>query len=261
MLHILFSNFRDKWMLSIKVFFMVVVPGLFVQYFIRTKGWDILDMNIIIASLLTGAVFLIGFMLAGILQDFKESEQLLNNVANGILSVQDHNRTEPNKAKRKAVILHLIKLTKATRDWLEDKIKVDKLYHMMNELSIYFAKFDNQNCTSWLEENQKTLRQTIMRIDVIKNTMFIKAGYTIMEIISAAVIVLILFSQTDTFILGAATYAASSFTLVYMILLIRDMDDPFQFDSNEQKLGAAEVSMIPIDTTIELLQKEMKGMK
>ena len=156
------------------------------------------------------------------------------------------------------MILHLIKLTKATRDWLEDKIKVDKLYHMMNELSIYFAKFDNQNCTSWLEENQKTLRQTIMRIDVIKNTMFIKAGYTIMEIISIAVIVLILFSKTDTFILGAATYAASSFTLVYMILLIKDMDDPFQFDSNEQKKGAAEVSMIPIDKTIELLQKELK---
>jgi len=254
-------DFREKWELTLKVALLVVLPGLFIQYYVRLQGWNILDMDIIIASLLTGAVFLIGFMLAGILQDFKESEQLLNNVANGILTIQDHNRTEPNKTKRKELLKHLFFLSKEVRDWLEDKVKADKIYEMTNDLNHYFAKFDNKNCDSWMEENQKTLRQTIMRIEVIKNTMFIKAGYTIMEIISAAVIVLILFSQTDTFILGAATYAASSFTLVYMILLIKDMDDPFQFDSNEQKLGAAEVSMIPIDTTIELLQKEMKGMK
>ncbi len=255
------SDVHEKWSLTFKVFLLVVVPGLIIQYYIRLNNWNILDMNIIIASLLTGAVFLIGFMLAGILQDFKESEQLLNNVANGILSVQDHNRTEPNKVKRKAVLMHLIKLTTSTRDWLEEQIKVDKIYLMLNELSLYSAKFDNQNCTSWLEENQKTLRQTIMRIDVIKNTMFIKAGYTIMEIISIAVIVLILFSKTDTFILGAATYAASSFTLVYMILLIKDMDDPFEFTKEGQKAGAAEVSMIPIDTTLRLLDDEMKALK
>ena len=95
--------------------------------------------------------------------------------------------------------------------------------------------------------------------DVIKNTMFIKAGYTIMEIISAAVIVLILFSQTDTFILGAATYAASSFTLVYMILLIKDMDDPFEFTADGQKKGAAEVSLLPIEKTLQLLESELQN--
>src|SRR3989344_8677313 len=261
MLHILFSNFRDKWMLSIKVFFMVVVPGLFVQYFIRTKGWDILDMNIIIASLLTGAVFLIGFMLAGILQDFKESEQILGAVSNSILSFQDHNRTEPNKQKRKAFLTYLIDLTKTVKNWLDEKTDVDAVLETLNRLNMYAVKCTDKSSNSWFEENQKTLRQSITRIDLIKKAPFLKAGYTIMEIISAAVIVLILFSRTDTFILGAATYAASSFTLVYMILLIKDMDDPFEFDSNEQKLGAAEVSMIPIDTAIELLQKEMKGLK
>jgi|SRR3989344_4575163 len=259
MLHILFSNFRDKWMLSIKVFFMVVVPGLFVQYFIRTKGWDILDMNIIIASLLTGAVFLIGFMLAGILQDFKESEQILGAVSNSILSFQDHNRTEPNVKKRKEFMGYLIDFTKTIKNWLEEKKMVESVLDKLNELNGYAAKFDNQSCTSWIEENQKTLRQSITRIDVIKKTTFIKAGYTIMEIISAAVIVLILFSKTDTFILGAATYAASSFTLVYMILLIKDMDDPFQFGENDH--GVAEASLLPITDALGWLEREYKKMR
>lgn len=259
MVDVKISDVREKWALTVKVLLIVVIPGLIIQYFVRLKGWNILDMNIIIASLLTGAVFLIGFMLAGILQDFKESEQLLNNVANGILSVQDHNRTEPNKKKRKAMLEELVVFTHTFKQWLQEEVNVEEVYAKLNGWNQYFAKFDIDSCASWMEENQKTLRQTIMRIDVIKNTMFIKAGYTIMEIISAAVVILIVFSQTDTFILGAATYAASSFTLVYMILLIRDMDDPFEFTKDGQKKGAAEVSMLPIEKTIGLLEAELKA--
>lgn len=255
-------NLRDlheKWALTVKVLLLVVIPGLIIQYYVRSQGLNILDMNIIIASLLTGAVFLIGFMLAGILQDFKESEQLLNNVANCVLAVQDHNRIEPNKKKRKAMLEQLVSTAHTIKQWLQQEVGVEVVYDKMTEWNDYFAKFDIDNCASWMEENQKTLRQNIMRIDVIKNTMFIKAGYTIMEIISAAVIVLILFSQTDTFILGAATYAASSFTLVYMILLIRDMDDPFEFTADGKKQGAAEVSMLPIEKMVELLEAELNN--
>ncbi|HLC19730.1 MAG TPA: hypothetical protein VJK72_02345 [Candidatus Nanoarchaeia archaeon] len=251
------KDFHEKWALSLKVFLLIVLPGLFVQYYVRSKGWNILDMNIIIASLLTGAVFLIGFMLAGILQDFKDSEQLLGSIASGILSFQDHNRIEQNKKNRRALLVALVDLTETVKNWLENKAKVETVYAQVNGLNKHFAKFGIKESFSWMEETQKGLRQDIMRVHVIKETMFIKAGYTIMEIISAAVIVLIVFSKTDTFILGAATYAASSFILVYMILLIKDMDDPFEFTVNGAKKGAAEVSMIPLDETIKLLKKEL----
>ena len=253
------ESFHEKWALTIKVLFLIVIPGLLVQYYVRSNGWNILDMNIIIASLLTGAVFLIGFMLAGILQDFKDSEQLLGSIASAILSFQDHNRIEPNRQNRKALLAVLIKLTETVKKWIEEKVRVETVYGQLNGLNKHFAKFSVKESFSWMEETQKGLRQDIMRIHVIKETMFIKAGYTIMEIISAAVIVLIVFSKTDTFILGAATYAASSFTLVYMILLIRDMDDPFEFTANGTKKGAAEVSMIPIDETIRILKDELKA--
>lgn len=251
-------NFHEKWALTLKVFLLVVVPGLIVQYYVRLKDWNILDMNIIIASLLTGAVFLIGFMLAGILQDFKDSEQLLGSIASAILSFQDHNRIEPNKKNKKALLTTLIKLTETIKKWLESKASTESVYDQLNGLNKHFVRFKIKEGFSWMEETQKSLRQDILRVHVIKETMFIKAGYTIMEIISAAVIVLIVFSKTDTFILGAATYAASSFTLVYMILLIRDMDDPFEFTANGTKKGAAEVSMIPLDETLRILKKEMK---
>ena len=52
-------DFREKWELTLKVVLLVVLPGLLVQYYVRIQEWNILDMNIIIASLLTGAVFLI----------------------------------------------------------------------------------------------------------------------------------------------------------------------------------------------------------
>ena len=250
-------NFHEKWALTFKVFFLVVLPGLIVQYYVRLREWNILDMNIIIASLLTGAVFLIGFMLAGILQDFKDSEQLLGSIASAILNFQDHNRIETNPANKKAFLKHLITLTESIKRWLEKRASTEDVYALLNGLNKHFAKFRIKEGFSWMEETQKSLRQDIMRVHVIKETMFIKAGYTIMEIISAAVIVLIIFSKTDTFILGAATYAASSFILVYMILLIRDMDDPFEFTGNGGKKGTAEVSLIPVDEAIRSLKKEL----
>src|SRR3990167_7097735 len=136
------KDFHEKWALSLKVFLLIVLPGLFVQYYVRSKGWNILDMNIIIASLLTGAVFLIGFMLAGILQDFKESEQILGAVSNSILSFQDHNRTEPNVKKRKEFMGYLIDFTKTIKNWLEEKKMVESVLDKLNELNGYAAKFD-----------------------------------------------------------------------------------------------------------------------
>ena len=250
------ADFREKWVLSIKVLIIIVIPGLIIQYIIRSKGLNVLDMNIIIASLLTGAVFLIGFMLAGTLQDFKESEQLIGNLATGILSIQDTNRLQKSAQKRRSFLIYLTALTKTIKGWLEQTKTYDDVLKSINDLSNYFKQLPD---SERVQDEQKMLRQIVMRIHVIKETTFIKAGYTIMEIISAAVIILIMFSQSDIYLLGAATYAASSFTLVYMIMLIRDMDDPFEFSTKGDKKGVAEVSIIPLQDALSLLEKEQNA--
>ena len=49
-----------------------------------------------------------------------------------------------------------------------------------------------------------------------------------------------------------------SFVLVYILLLIKDLDDPFDYDGDAQS-GAAEVSLAPLDHLQERLARNVKS--
>ena len=52
-------------------------------------SWDIISLSLIpfIASILTGIIFLLGIMLAGVLTDYKESEKIPSELANSLSTI------------------------------------------------------------------------------------------------------------------------------------------------------------------------------
>jgi hypothetical protein len=57
--------------------------------------------------------------------------------------------------------------------------------------------------------------------------------------------------SAELFLIGAIT-----FLLTYMILLIRDMDDPFDYDRNGKR-GAVEVSLAPLEYLHSALARDL----
>jgi hypothetical protein len=66
------------------------------------------------------------------------------------------------------------------------------------------------------------------RIEVIIRTDFIPAAYALAEIATASVILLLLFIKIDPYLEGAIIFAVVSSMLIGLVLLIRDMDNPFE---------------------------------
>jgi hypothetical protein len=70
------------------------------------------------------------------------------------------------------------------------------------------------------------------RIDVIIRTDFIPAAYALAEFATASVILLILFIRMDSFIESVIVFGVICSMLVGLLLLIKDMDNPFEFGSH-----------------------------
>ncbi len=65
-------------------YFLVPLKIIFFQF-----SWDIINLSLIpfVASILTGIIFLLGIMLAGVLTDYKESEKIPSELANSLSSI------------------------------------------------------------------------------------------------------------------------------------------------------------------------------
>lgn len=66
------------------------------------------------------------------------------------------------------------------------------------------------------------------RIETISETTFIPAAYGIAELAVAAVLLVLLFVKTEPYYEGLALIGATSALLIGLILLIKDMDNPFE---------------------------------
>ena len=70
------------------------------------------------------------------------------------------------------------------------------------------------------------------RIQTIIETSFIPAAYAIAELAVFAVLLVLLFVKTEAFYEGLALIGATSSLLIGLIMLIKDMDNPFEVGRN-----------------------------
>lgn len=221
-------------------------------------GADPVELNALHSGLVAANVFLIGFLLAGTLTDYKESEKLPSEVAVRVENIADEceilYRDIDHEAPMRC-LEHLQRLSGVLREWLDGKQRsVDEVLDEVDGLNAFFLEFQpltQPNFIVRLKQEQSALRQIVTRIDTIRETSFVGAGYVISYVTS--VLLLVGLVVTDFASLGAELFLVGTiaFLLAYMIVLIRDLDDPFQ---NGRDKGSAEVSLAPLDRLAKRLQ-------
>lgn len=68
-----FVNSQIRFLLRVGVFVAVVLGAKFVAHFL---GWEVISLNALFTGIIAANVFLMGFLLSGVLSDYKESERL-----------------------------------------------------------------------------------------------------------------------------------------------------------------------------------------
>ncbi len=204
-----------------------------------------------IGLVFTGGIFLIGFMLAGTLADYKESEKIPAEIACTIESIYDTvvlaHEFSPNfdlLAQKKQIY----ELTKSIVDYFAHQESEELVYKHIRELTsvaLWVEKTRMGSTTAWVKREQTNLRKLFARATVIKRTNFISTGYAFLEVMTLLIIGLLMITRFENMIISMILVGFITQIFVYMVSLIKDIDQPFEYPV-DGKIRAADIDLFPL---------------
>ncbi len=99
----------------------------------------------------------------------------------------------------------------------------------------------------------------INRIHTIRETSFLGTGYAIAEIITIVLVIGLIFIKMDPFYESIFFISFVSFILIYMIYFIKDLDNPFGYNVEDNLVE--EVSLKPVLDSRRRLEEYCKELK
>jgi hypothetical protein len=252
----------NRWHLALQVA-PLLIPILGVKLAFHWMGWEFLSLNPLFTSLVAATTFLMGFLITGVMTDYKESEKFPAEISSSIEVLYDESYIiEKNKDSRVPGEFHrfLLDFTVTLNSWFYRKEKTSNLLDMISAMNDYFAEFETltqANFVARMKQEQNNLRKLITRIHTIRETTFVQSAYTIVEALSFFLILGMIFLKLEPFYESVFFVALVSLIVLYMIFLIKDLDNPFDYISRDET--GTEVSLKPIhDLELRLRGKPAK---
>lgn len=208
-----------------------------------------------LSPVLTGGVFLIGLMLSGTLQDYKESEKIPAELATCLETMEETvswvcgNRPAVNERSMKELVMEV---TDEMVSWLLRKRSPEQGFAVIEKLNGLVKEFDKLNAglpAVRMMTEIHNLRRTMTRIGVISRTGFLASGYALLDFLVLSVLTLLVIAQYKAEFGSLGKYIIISFvSLIYSYLwrLVKDVDDPFEYSPSGERTGAAEVELFPL---------------
>jgi hypothetical protein len=115
------------------------------------------------------------------------------------------------------------------------------LLRRLNPLFMVFAPKIQAGFTTRLKGEQANIRKVAIRMDTIRRTSYVSAGYLIAEVTGLMILVLLLITAIGQLAPTLLVVGVITYLLVYAIAMIRDIDNPFEYHNG--KPGAADVDL------------------
>jgi hypothetical protein len=231
----------------------VVAVVIFLKLGAHWLGWEFLSLNPLFSGIVAANVFLMGFLLSGVLSDYKESERMPGELAASLEVFSDEAVSifERTKSPVALEFLGFVEgVARSIHAWFHKKERTGVLMDGVSEFSRFFLAFESlmqPNFIVRLKQEQHALRRTLIRIHTIRETSFISSGYRLAELTTALLAVGLVFANIDPFYESLFVVSVIMFLLSYLILLIRDLDNPFGYYDG----GSSEdVSLKPLEDCI-----------
>lgn len=216
-----------------------------------------------IRLIFTSGVFLIGFMLAGTLSDYKESEKIPGEIATTLETIEETSVALAKKTKSniKAIRLQVLEMSHLIHGWLYRRHSEHEVHENLSKYNQTIHSLEAAGgappIVGRLLIRLGDLRQLVTRTNVISKTGFLSTGYALLELLVVIVSVLLLMIKFKSVISEIAIIFIIELIYVYMYKLIVDIDDPFEYEEGKAK-GATEVTLFPIENYIKRLNTRIE---
>jgi len=228
---------RAKWGLFLRIIPFTVLFGC-AKVSMHYLGWEPWSFDALTGALLSAATFVIAFVLSGTLKDYNESEDIPVQLVNGIASIQDVNRltaiAHPDYHPQ-PLTEALIQVLAATTDWLTQQKPQQEVEQALDTLNACFATlqpYTEAPILNRLQAELARMRMLITRVQLNRDTEFLQPAYALLELFLIGSVLALLLIHVDHFS-ESLTLSCLLFTsFSYLLLLIRDLDNPFQYDGH-----------------------------
>ena len=223
-----------KWGLIFKAF-GITLSLLVVRLVFDYLNFDILSVTNLITAFIGGAIFTIAIIFAGTLTDYKESEKIPSEIATSIRTfysdldlVRVPDKTlVPRMQENTAALMRVINTNFRKNVW-----SMENMDSAVDTINADIARLVDLNIAPnyiiKLKTEMTNIDRISHRVKTIAETSFIPAAYAISELAAAGVIILLFFVKLDPFYEGLVLFTVLSMLLTALLLLIKDMDNPFE---------------------------------
>jgi len=251
------ANRVKRWRLVVIIVRISIASAGFVllRALVHRLGLDVLELSPLLSSLVAATVFLLGFLLNGVLSDYKESEKLpgelstsLFLLAKEIKAIPIHTPGAPIKEDVEAIYYLCVSIIR----WIKDEISTDQV------MAVYSLTHDHSvRASSWLKDStlkgrlmaeMGVILRAINRIEVIRETDFATIVYLLAYAASGILCTGLTLIKGDS-----SSYYNTSFflfclswILIFILHLISDLDNPFGFSDDS---SAEDVDLAILEST------------
>ncbi len=240
--------------------FIVGCLKLLFQYF----GIELLEVNALLTAIISGNIFILGFLLNSTLRDYKEAEKIPSDMATSLETIYDECEIMLAKKKQPVVIKaieHLLETTRLCEAWFYKKAYTQDVLMHISEFNYFLEKFEpitQANFIVRMKNEQNNLRKYVLKANILRDTPFYEASYTIAKISVFFLLFLLTILSADPFYEYVLFILVIVFMTIFLVSLIKDLDEPFEYDDLDT---SDEVSLKPLTDFVKRVKKRMKKLK
>lgn len=204
---------------------------------VHVLGWETLQITPLFTSVVASTVFLLGFLLNGVLTDFKESEKLPAELATSLEVLTLEIRAIPAHNPAALVQDHLdavAELAEGLVAWLLTRISTEKFMQLFHHAygSVVDASVllkGNATLQARLLAEMAAILKLVNRVETIRETSFVPLVYWLANLGTGLLCFGLVFMGVRTLPEGLFFLGVITFLLIFLIRLVVDLDNPFGF--------------------------------
>lgn len=240
----------QKWAIAFRIMPVLLIVAV-LKLISHKFGLEVMELNALFTSLVAGTIFLLGFLISGVLTDYKESEKIPSDLSASLKTLYDDTYTI-YKSKDSVTARQFIEFQQSFLNslinWFYKKEKTHLFLAKISMMNDYFAGLDKEgvqaNYIIKLKNEQNNIRKSILRIHTIRDTEFISSAYAIVEIMGFLLALGLIIIKIEPFPASLFFTLLFTFLITYMIFLIKDLDNPFDYSVNGE--SGTEIPLRPI---------------
>lgn len=255
---------KSKYHILFSVLPIVILAGV-VKIAFHLLGWEIIpkELTTFFPSILTGIIFILGFLLAGVITDYKESEKIPNDIAASLLAIlqeAEFLKSVQNCFSASGMITRLRLFVPTLKEdfFLKQNDNIQKLLDALSEDVILLGKEGaTPNYLLRMKVEITNLKRILNRITVIKTTDFIPSVFVCIQAITIIFLAVYCLLAVDPWWGGLILVCIFTFVIFSILTLLKDMEDPFEYDGSGHS-RSDEVSLDVLDNFQKELEEKLK---